>query len=215
LAQRARVPAIRALVSSTGVHACRVLVNEDLNVRIRIRRYPVLKKRPEETMRSEFVEQLVTLVLCREKLKPITVCRSKKAEKRLRGGIYLPTTFVQRFPFYSRFSSYSLHMYGLEIPSAPNRVYSFIPRSLVLGRVFRVASSNLCIWNSLCYWTQDDSRSPRTTIRKATDISKPLIHTNLRSANFQMQSILDSCLLRVFDVYGSGQLVSKAICALD
>jgi len=190
-------------------------VNEDLNVRIRIRRYPVLKTRPEEMMRSEFVEQLVTLVLCREKLKPITVCRSKKAEKRLRGGIYLPTTFAQRFPFYSRYSSNLLHMYGLEIPSAPNRVYSFIPRSLVLGRVFRVASSNLCIWNSLCYWTQDDSRSPRTTIRKATDISKPLIHTNLRSANFQMQSILDSCLLRVFDVYGSGQLVSKAICALD
>lgn len=75
---------------STSLKKRMEFVNRDLNIAMNIRRWLVPKPSPAELTRSNCVAHAVVPVVCKQKLKPIAVGRSKKTEKRLQVGIKLP-----------------------------------------------------------------------------------------------------------------------------
>jgi hypothetical protein len=81
-AQRARVLAILAFMSSTSDNQHMEFSSRGFNTAINIRRCAVLKKRPAELMLAIFVGQPSSLEVCQVKLKPTAVCGSTKPEKR-------------------------------------------------------------------------------------------------------------------------------------
>jgi len=60
----------------------------------------VLKMKPQEPTRYNFVRQALMLEVCKEKLKPIAGDWSKNALRRLRIGISLSCMSTKHFSFY-------------------------------------------------------------------------------------------------------------------
>jgi hypothetical protein len=83
LAQRARGRGRLALVGPSSINKGLGIVERDLNAAIDIWGFAVLKKRPAELKRTNFVGQLLQAQVNVEKLKPIAGDWSRKTRKHL------------------------------------------------------------------------------------------------------------------------------------
>jgi|YelNatPaOPRAMG01_1025707.scaffolds.fasta_scaffold16425_4 hypothetical protein len=91
VAQKVPIRGIFGWVRSTHVNACMDLLNRHVNAAVNIGRNVVLKKRPKELARTNFVRRPLIIEVHKQRLKPIAGVGLKYAGKHLRVVVNLPT----------------------------------------------------------------------------------------------------------------------------
>jgi len=99
MAQKARVRVILPIVSSTRGNKRTEFINRDFNAAINTRQCGVLKTRPEELTRANFVRQPIRFDVYNERMRLIAGGRSKEIRRHLVAGITIPSMVVECFYF--------------------------------------------------------------------------------------------------------------------
>jgi hypothetical protein len=88
--QRERLPEIPGEMTSTNDYARQEYAKRDFNAAINIERCAVLKKRPAELTRANFVGQSLRVEMYKKKLNPVAGSQSREASRCLRASMNLP-----------------------------------------------------------------------------------------------------------------------------